>query len=296
MEMKEFAQKVLVAVKGKLGEGYRVEIKEVRKNNGILLHGLVILSETKNVVPTIYLEIFMAAYEDGVPFSKIIDKILDVYQEEMPKGDVSMEFFKEFDKVSDRICYRLIRRKGNEALLEEIPHVEFMDLAICFFYAYQGGALGDGSIPIYNSHLEMWKVGTKELMTLAGVNTPRIYPAELRSMTDILKETAQIQVIGGPVPESNLDILTNDRRAQGAACILYPGMLERIATVKKRSFYIIPSSVHEVLILKDTGRENVEEIKKTIREVNSRFVAKEEILSDNLYYYDFGSKTVKIIF
>ncbi len=296
MEMKEFAQKVLVAVKGKLGEGYRVEIKEVRKNNGILLHGLVILSETKNVVPTIYLEIFMAAYEDGVPFSKIIDKILDVYQEEMPKGDVSMEFFKEFDKVSDRICYRLIRRKGNEALLEEIPHVEFMDLAICFFYAYQGGALGDGSIPIYNSHLEMWKVGTKELMTLAGVNTPRIYPAELRSMTDILKETAQIQVIGGPVPESNLDILTNDRRAQGAACILYPGMLERIATVKKRSFYIIPSSVHEVLILRDTGRENVEEIKKTIREVNSRFVAKEEILSDNLYYYDFGSKTVKIIF
>ena len=296
MEMKEFAQKVLVAVKGKLGEGYRVEIKEVRKNNGILLHGLVILSETKNVVPTIYLEIFMAAYEDGVPFSKIIDKILDVYQEEMPKGDVSMEFFKEFDKVSDRICYRLIRRKGNEALLEEIPHVEFMDLAICFFYAYQGGALGDGSIPIYNSHLEMWKVGTKELMTLAGVNTPRIYPAELRSMTDILKETAQIQVIGGPVPESNLDILTNDRRAQGAACILYPGMLERIATVKKRSFYIIPSSVHEVLILRDTGRENVEEIKKTIREVNSRFVAKEEILSDNLYYYDFVSKTVKIIF
>lgn len=296
MEMKEFAQKVLVAVKGKLGEGYRVEIKEVRKNNGILLHGLVILSETKNVVPTIYLEIFMAAYEDGVPFSKIIDKILDVYQEEMPKGDVSMEFFKEFDKVSDRICYRLIRRKGNEALLEEIPHVEFMDLAICFFYAYQGGALGDGLIPIYNSHLEMWKVGTKELMTLAGVNTPRIYPAELRSMTDILKETAQIQVIGGPVPESNLDILTNDRRAQGAACILYPGMLERIATVKKRSFYIIPSSVHEVLILRDTGRENVEEIKKTIREVNSRFVAKEEILSDNLYYYDFGSKTVKIIF
>lgn len=296
MEMKEFAQKVLVAVKGKLGEGYRVEIKEVRKNNGILLHGLVILSETKNVVPTIYLEIFMAAYEDGVPFSKIIDKILDVYQEEMPKGDVSMEFFKEFDKVSDRICYRLIRRKGNEALLEEIPHVEFMDLAICFFYAYQGGALGDGSIPIYNSHLEMWKVGTKELMTLAGVNTPRIYPAELRSMTDILKETAQIQVIGDPVPESNLDILTNDRRAQGAACILYPGMLERIATVKKRSFYIIPSSVHEVLILRDTGRENVEEIKKTIREVNSRFVAKEEILSDNLYYYDFGSKTVKIIF
>ena len=67
--MKEFAQKVLVAVKGKLGEGYRVEVKEVRKNNGILLHGLVILSETKNVVPTIYLEIFLAAFEDGVPFS-----------------------------------------------------------------------------------------------------------------------------------------------------------------------------------------------------------------------------------
>ena len=51
-----------------------------------------------------------------------------------------------------------------------------------------------------------------------------------------------------------------------------------------------------LLILKDSGGENEEELRKTIREVNSRFVAKEEILSDNLYYYDFSSKTVKIIF
>lgn len=296
MEMNEFAQKVLAAVKGKLGEDYRVEIKEVRKNNGVLLHGLVILSETRNVVPTIYLEIFRTAYEDGIPFSKIIEKILNVYQEEMPKGNVNMDFFKEFDQVSDRICYRLIRRRGNEALLGEIPHVEFMDLAICFFYAYQGGVLGDGSIPIYNTHLDMWKVGTKELMMLAGVNTPRLYPADLRSMTEILKETAEMQNIECPPPESRLEILTNDRRTQGAACILYPGMLEKIAAVRKKSFYIIPSSVHEVLILKDSGGENEEELRKTIREVNSRFVAKEEILSDNLYYYDFGSKTVKIIF
>lgn len=297
MEIIEFAQKVRRAVEKELGGAFRTELKEVRKNNGVLLHGLMIMPEGSNVAPTIYLETFHAAYEDGVTFREVLDRILEIYREELPGEKIDMNFFKSFEKVRDRICYRLIGRQGNEALLDRIPYVEFLDLAVCFYYAYSGRALGEGTILIHNSHLEYWNVGVKELMSLAQKNTPRIFPGRLSPMREMLEEVMGLRE---ELPEEQdgeieLAVLTNARRLHGAACILYPGMLERIGELKKNSFYIIPSSIHEVLILEKTGLERPEELKAMIREVNGQHMAAEEVLSDNLYYYDLMDKIVKII-
>lgn len=297
MEINEFAQKVRRAVEKELGGAYRAELKEVRKNNGVLLHGLLILPANSNVAPTIYLETFFAAYEDGVTFREVLDRILEIFREETPGENIDMNFFRSFEKVRDRICYRLIGRKGNEELLSRIPYVEFLDLAVCFYYAYSGRMLGEGTILIHNSHMKHWDVQIRDLMNLAQENTPRIFPGRLTPMREVLEEMLGIH--DGFSAEQDADIpltvLTNVRRIHGAACILYPGMLERIGELKKNSFYIIPSSVHEVLILEKTGLEVPGEIRKMMCEVNGQHVAAEEVLSDNLYYYDFMTKTVKII-
>ena len=94
MEMHTFAQKVRDALGKELGEAYSVELKEVKKNNGVILQGLMIQGREGNVVPTIYLETFYAAYEDGIPFSEVLRRIYEIYSEEMPRGKVDMEFFK----------------------------------------------------------------------------------------------------------------------------------------------------------------------------------------------------------
>ncbi|MCM1058414.1 MAG: DUF5688 family protein [Firmicutes bacterium] len=296
MEINEFAQKVRSAVEKELGGAYRAELKDVKKNNGVQMQGLLILPPDSNVVPTIYLETFYAAYEDGVPFREVLDRILEVFREETPKERIDMNFFKSFEKVRDRICYRLINRQGNRELLDSIPYVEFLDLAVCFYYAYSDRMLGDGSIMIYNSHLEMWGIKVKDLMCLAGENTPRLFPARLTPMQEMLEEVLGTdEDFSGQDADIPLLVLTNGRRLHGAACMLYPGILEKVGKLKKDSFYIIPSSVHEVLILEKTVMETPEEVKHMIREVNSQHVSAEEILSDNLYYYDLPTKTVKII-
>lgn len=295
MEINEFAQKVRRAVEKELGGEYRTELKEVQKNNGVLLHGLLILSPERNVVPTIYLETFYAAYEDGVTFADILGKILEIYYEETPRGCIDMDFFKAFDRVRDRICYRLVRKCSNEALLEEIPYVDFLDLAICFYYAYSGKMLGEGAILIHNSHMKHWNVTVRDLMVQAGKNTPRLFPGRLTPMREVLEEMMEFHGDSRPEEEIPLTVLTNPGRTYGASCILYPGLLEKIAGAHGKSFYIIPSSIHEVLILEETGVEEPEKIKAMIREVNSEHVAAEEVLSDNLYYYDVLSKTVRII-
>lgn len=298
MEIREFAKKVCMAVEKELGESYTTELKEVKKNNGVMLHGLLILSREHNVVPTIYLDSFWEAYEEGTPFSVIIRSLLRIYEEDTPKSHIDVNFFTSFERVKNRICYKLIGKKGNEELLEEIPYVEFFDLAICFFYAYRGEGLGEGSILIYNSHLDLWKTSVSELFVLAGENTPKLFEWECNPMEAVLSEELDFAAEGDwelLMHEIPMKVLSNKKRIHGAACILYPGLLEKLAINQGGSYYILPSSVHELILLKDSGAEKPENLKRMIREVNHTLVAPEEVLSDTLYYYDFAKKEIKRI-
>lgn len=295
MEINEFAKKVCSAVEKELGETYRTELKKVQKNNGVVFHGLLIMPPERNVVPTIYLESYYEAYEGGVPFTEVLAGILEVFRNKIPGGRIDMFFFESLEKVRDRICYRLIGRKDNEEMLSDIPYVEFLDLAVCFYYAYSGSDLGEGTILIHNCHMERWNTNVKELMRMAQENTPRIFPEKLTPMLEML---GQVTNIHEEIPEDAdvpLTVLTNAKRSHGAACILYPGLLERIAEKKKGSFYIIPSSIHEVLLLDKTGAESADDMKAMIHEVNRHHVAEEDILSNNLYMYDFSEKEIRII-
>lgn len=299
MTINEFAGKVCGAVERELGGNCKVEVREVRKNNGVLLHGLVILGQNRNVAPTIYLESFLESYEEGMAFAEVVRGLLGVYRKEAPKASIDMEFFRSYDKVKDRICYRLINRQGNQELLEEVPHIEFLDLAICFYYAYRGEQLGEGSILVYNSHMEMWKVSTADLLAVAKANTPRLFPWVCSSMDEILAEATggMVDVLPGEDVFRNfpMRVLSNYKRTQGAVCMIYPNLLEKLTAQGRRSVYILPSSVHEVILLQDTGAGCPRELKKMIMEVNRTQVAPEEVLSDSLYFYDYSEKRVKII-
>lgn len=304
MELLEFTKKVSKAVEKEFGEGFRVELKEVRKNNGVVLHGLLIESERQNVIPTVYLDSFWEAYEAGVSFSEIMARLVEIYRRETGGKNVSMDFFRDFGKVRDRICYRLVGRKENEELLSGIPHVDFLDLAICFFYAYSGPELGEGSILIHNSHMALWQTNVPELLRLAGQNTPRLFPACVFSMEQMAEEL----FAGSEEPLTGVEeyrqslacvpmrVLSNEQKTQGAACILYEGCLESLAEECKKSFYILPSSVHEVILLPDSGAELKAELKSMIHDVNRTQVLPEEVLSDSLYYFDGEEKKLKIIF
>lgn len=297
MDINEFAQKVRSAVVRELGEEYSAEIKEVYKNNGVLMHGLLISSNTCNVAPTIYLEHFFRVYEEGVTFAEVMRRLLETYERDVPARGIDMDFFRDFDKVKDRICYRLVGQAGNQQLLEKIPHVEFLDMAICFFYAYSGETLGEGSILIHNSHVDMWSTNTAELMKLAGDNTPRLFPWRCTTIEELLKEMSDGEGLRGfPAEDVPMKILSNSRRMQGAGCIMYPGVLEQIAKECAADLYILPSSIHEVILLAVNDRETPDELKSMIMQVNRSHVAPEEVLSDSLYRYDRQRKAIEIIF
>lgn len=302
MEMSNFAQEVCTAVGKELGKDYEIKIQKVQKNNGICRTGILVLAKGGNVAPTIYLEEFLAAYESGIPINRIALQIMGAYQRNTGKDSIDTEFFRSFGKVKDRICYRLVEKKRNETLLEEIPHMEFLDLAICFYYAYYSDVLGEGSILIYNSHMKMWDTSTEELFELARENTPRLFPWKCSTLGEILAGDARTEEEEGgsktglQVPlydEIPMKILTNSKRSYGAVCILYPGVLEEVAERMGGDFYILPSSVHEVILLPYDGTFSEKSIKDMISEVNRTQVEPEEVLCDSLYYYNAGRKETR---
>lgn len=302
MEMDIFAEMICNEVRRGLGKGVCVEVREVRKNNDTVLHGLLARREGSNMAPAVYLDTFLEAYESGVAFGPIAQRVLDICRKNRYKEPADMGFFRFFEQVRDRICYRLIDRKKNRALLEEVPYIEFLDLAVCFYYAYHG-ELGDGTIQINNSHMEMWGSDMMELFALSKRNTPRLFPWECSGLQEVLTEAAGLDG-GATVPESVMEalqkevpmmILSNAARLHGAACMLYPGVLVKMADRTGGDFFILPCSVHEVILLPDTGHEYVGALKRIVREVNGTAMAPEEILSDSLYRYDRAQGRVMII-
>lgn len=291
MKLDEFISVVSAHVQDITGGETCVDVHEVRKNNNVLLHGMTILRRGQNVSPTIYLDSFYEMLCDGMELEYIVKKILEVYVRGLPKSHVDMDFFKDFARVKDRIVYRLVNREKNRELLERIPHVEFLDLAICFYYSYNHPELGDGMILIHNTHMELWETSHRELMQLAEHNTPRLMPSYFCSMDNALKgvlDDGALEELRVLQQESKkyLYVLTNAKRCQGAAAILYPGVLAQAALQLKGSFYILPSSIHEVILMPDDGHGYGGELHEMISEINRSQLRAEDVLSDYAYRYD----------
>ncbi len=291
MRFEKFLNAVTDRVQNIAGADVSIQVQEVRKNNNVVLHGMTIVRKGQNVSPTIYLDSFYEMLEEGMDVEHIVRRILEVYVRGLPKGNVDMEFFKDFKMVRDRIVYRLVNRDKNRELLREIPHVEFLDLAVCFYYSYEHPELGDGMILIHNTHMEMWKTCHQELMRLAERNTPRLMPAQLSSMDSALKgilDEEALAELRQMQRETNryLYMLSNDKRCHGAAAVLYPGTLAEAARQLGGSFYILPSSIHEVILLRDNGQSNGQQLHEMIADINNTQLREEEVLSDYAYRYD----------
>lgn len=295
MEKNTFNLKIKEILERNFKAEGKILLQKVRKNNGVLLDSIIIQMPNSNISPTIYLDGFYELYKNGMDVEEVAVRILAAYYNGRPKKELNLEFFKDFEQVKHRIVYRIINAKQNEELLEEIPHVRWLDLAICFYYAFYDEHLGNGMITIYNKHMEWWNTNTKELMSLAGRNTAKLMNAQMETLKKVVESLygEELEELHGK--ECPLYVLTNEQKNQGAACILYEGMLEKIAKDLGGSFYMIPSSIHEVILFKENGDEDTGALHRLIREVNQKHLSEEEILSDYPYYYDVKAKKLVCI-
>ena len=98
-------------------------------------------------------------------------------------------------------------------------------------------------------------------------------------------DAVDYKLISMPDIPDTMFVLTNDTKVNGAAAILNDDIRQEIAE-KVGDFYMLPSSIHETLIIpKDAGME-FKELEQMVQEVNQTQVAPGERLSDHVYEYD----------
>lgn len=292
MGIKEFAEEIRERLTGKIEGISEIEIKQVLKNNSVTLWALLFKDEKSNITPTIYLEPFYARYEEGAEMDDIVKIIAKSYQECRISEQVDFAFFKDWETIKSRVAYRLINRDRNTKLLEKIPHKDVLDLAKVYYVAVQECG---GSILIYNTHLEMWGVDAEELDAVAEENTPTLCPVCVKSMWDVVEEMMGELRTEKENVSTDMLIMTNPSKVHGAAAILYPGSMEQMAERLQSNFYILPSSIHETIILPAKESDNPEQLLEIVREVNATMVNEEEILGDNVYFYDKELKELKLV-
>lgn len=309
MEYQDFLGYMEKSVADFMGESFRVTLKHVIKNNGVLLDGLVILEKGKNISPTIYMNSYYEAYQSGVSLTDIVKEIVNVYEKNHPEGKFQVDFFKDYAQAKKRIVYKLVNYEKNEELLKKVPHRKFLDLALVCYCMVLSEMTGNASILIYNSHLNMWGIGENELFEAAEENTERLLRAEIVDIRSLMLDIMQTDLRDfkqhfGEEKESTAEfsefleeairerrqgdmyVLTNHMRVNGAVCMIYSGLLRKFADDVGESLYILPSSVHEVIIVPKRAGIHPGDLVEMVREVNRKEVEAEEVLSNSVYSYD----------
>ena len=290
MEYKEFVEYIKMNAGYIAGEGGNITINHVIKNNGCEMDGLVIMEKGKDIAPTIYLDSFYELYTNGENIKNIIRQIEVIYEQNKNNVTFDVNILKHFYTIKDKIVYKVVNYRSNEKLLEQVPHKRILDLAVVFYCLLDNEYGRSATALIYNNNLKNWNVTIDDVYKAALKNTPDLLHSKISSMAALF-EKCGVNVDGEEVDlkdyvPSDMYVLTNESKLNGAACILYENVLYDFAQKLGADLYILPSSVHEVILLPKLSMFEKDELVNMVKEVNTEGVAADEVLSDHVYEYN----------
>lgn len=317
MDYSEFLDYIKSSIKKILGREKNINISKILKTNDIEYDALTITDDISNISPTIYLNQYYDDYTSGKQLGDIVNEIYSLYEEHSNELEFDIELFKNFENISKRIVFKVVNAKKNIRLLNDIPHVLNMDLALVFYCIIDSDYLGSATALIHNCHMDMWNVTTEDIVEAAYNNTPKILPAEIRNMNDIIREMFKNdllhQQLEGKIPmdvsiEDEADklfatmntggkpvdmyVLTNSQKMYGAACIFYKNVLKNFSNELNTDLFILPSSIHEVILVPVGEGILKSELSLMVQDVNREEVTESEILSNHVYVYKRASDRI----
>ena len=327
MNFKTFLENIQRTVNESLPGNLRAELKAVQKNNGTVYTGLTLTGleacSPPGIVasPIIYLEEFYQRYlhqheicHDGEEcrlaeycpvredvskgrlreeersvypclnaFGKAIAELLVTHLRNAPKvTDVS-----DYDAVKKRLFVQLVGRDANGSRLKDAARHEYLDMTVIYYLLYEGPDKDTGGVRVTWDMLGDWGIAEDLLYRDAIENTREMMGEKL------LRFDQDPERFGLDVPESRMMVLSNEKNFFGASVLLYSEELGRIAEEFQRDLYVLPSSIHEVILLPEGGQDP-EALRATVRRVNETEVRKEEVLTDSVYLYDRERREVRI--
>lgn len=288
MTYQEFKDYIYQEVAKRYESCATVHLSTFTKNNGVLLDGLVICEKDSRVSPNLYLNDYYDLLMEGETKESILSKIICSYEQAKHLPNFDPDMFNDFEAVKDRIIFRLINQNSNAVLLEDVPFFPFLDLAIVFSVMVNIRGEHFGTVLIHNNLLTKWGITKETLLEIAKENTyqalrPDCIPLE--QLVDDMIPEADKALFSDISPAFPMYVLSNIQRFYGAGVICYPTYLEELSRRLSQDLYVIPSSIHEVLIIPMSSDISLEALSDMVRQVNASQVPPEEVLSNHAYYF-----------
>ncbi len=277
----------------------RCEIQENLKNNSVRLVGIEFHKPDSTVSPVLYMESYYEDIKQGKEVGIVMQDIANSYiQHERSSRAIDERSLKDYEYVRQWIEPVLLNTADNREMLAQMPHRKMADLSL--FYSVVFPDQGDdmrASMKIKNGHMAYWSVSEQDLYTQAISNIESRETNTLFPMDSVLaamltgRENGQnlLKATPGENMQSlpgGMHVLTNEQKTYGASLLAVPGIMEKVSQLLPEGYYILPSSIHETIILPKPCGVPAKELGEMVRDINRTQVNREERLSDCVYEYD----------
>lgn len=299
--LKTFTEGVAEQIKEYLPPEYadmECQVIEQQKNNGVCQTGITFHIAEKRAAPTIYMEPYYQRICHGESRRDVMESIAEKITE-------SRDIQNAFEKIelkdysAFRPCLRavLVNTRANWKMLTEMPHMEVEDLSVVFRAELSKPAHENGNwgLNVTNILMKRWGVGSEQLLedayrNMQKTNLPTLLDTraawggtrEGRAAGNLLNQPERVE----RDPYTMLYVLSNESGMYGAASLVCPGVMEKVCRLFPEGFYILPSSIHETLIVPKNANLPPRDLGRMVREVNRWEVSREDVLSDRVYEYD----------
>lgn len=298
----EFVQDFVREMKASLSR-YGMEVSVVTKvrNNDIWEKSIKIDIPGTNVSPSIGT---LSIYEHCCEYDDMSEVVQALSEKIIAERNMQIDTLSILSKenILKSTYLMVVNTASNKDLLADTPHFLIAEgelAAIPRLSVNVGGK--KGSIIIKNGMLPVLQMTGEEILHIAKDN---MVEQNLFKINSLLAETMRLMQENGEDVSDHFSeffvedtpkafIVSNKDRAYGAACLACPEIIGTAIQKMGIDCYILPSSIHDVILIEKKGDFNeIEELRDMVKLINRTEASANEILSDQVFQYN--SKTRKI--
>ncbi len=273
---------------------FGIRLETVHKTNETL-DGLAVVppaDRAGEIFPTVYVDHMYDDYVLGGDFRQALQNATEKWVEAYENVPEACRDFSLLG-AEKRLMMELVNTEQNREMLAGMPHREFHDLSIIYRLVSGSDSTAVYSTMVSSGMADLMGMDEQQLYDAAFANTREMFQPQIKTMAEILQEIfisegnpgeLSDMLVGETEPVETLYIITNEKRAFGAASMLYEDELHKLAESIGTDLYVLPSSIHEVIAV-STSMGSAEEMARMVCEVNAGQVSPEERLSDQVYLY-----------
>ena len=242
---------------------------------------------------------FFEEYQKGEPFERIVSNAVSIAENALNNHpDFNLNVINDYEQMKGKLSLEVVSSERNAELLNSVPHKNIEDMAVIYRFVLENTESGRASILVTNEMLDKYGIAAEQLHNDAMKIAPEIRPAEIKSfsetMTDILGSENVNEAEINSVMEDPFYIASVPDKMMGASVLAYQDFMDQAAERLGGDFYILPSSIHEILLIKDNGLTDRNMLEKMVRDVNSSVLDPEDKLTDSVYHYDSKDKIFEL--